>query len=67
MAAANSHLNSMEKVQNQALRISTGSMRSTHIEKMQTITGVAPLQRNDGKQRHDCDNQGKGYEGQSYA
>ena len=45
MSASKSHLNSLEKVQNQALRVITGAMRSTPIEKMQTITGIAPLQK----------------------
>ena len=45
MSAAKTHLNSLEKVQNQALRVITGSMRSTPIEKMQSITGIAPLQK----------------------
>ena len=50
MSAAKSHLNSLEKVQNQALRVITGAMRSTPIDKMQKITGIAPLgQRRDSK------------------
>ena len=49
MAAAPTQLNKLEKVQNQALRVITGSMRSTPIEKMQKITGVQPL-----RQRMEC-------------
>ena len=45
MTAANSHLDNLEKVQNQALRVITGAMRSTPIEKMQKITGIPPLKR----------------------
>ena len=45
MSASKSHLNSLEKVQHQALRVITRAMRSTPIEKMQTITGIAPLQK----------------------
>ena len=50
MTAAQSHRNSLEKVQNQGLRIITGAMRSTPISKMQDITGIPPLQlRREGK------------------
>ena len=37
MSAAKYHLNSSEKVQNQALRVITRSMRSNSIDKIQTI------------------------------
>ena len=33
----------MDKVQNQAARIITGSMRSTPIQELETITGLQPL------------------------
>ena len=50
MSAAQTQIHNLEKVQNQALRVITGAMRSTPIEKMQKITGIAPLkQRMDGK------------------
>ena len=49
MTAASTHLNKLEKVQNQALRVITGAMRSTPIDKMQKITGIPPL-----SQRFDC-------------
>ena len=45
MSAATSQLNNLEKVQNQALRVITGAMRSTPIEKMQKITGIQPLRK----------------------
>ena len=44
MTASKSHISSLEKVQNQALRVITGAMRSTPIKKMQRITGIASLQ-----------------------
>ena len=43
MTAAQTHQDTLEKVQNQALRIITGAVRSTPIEKMQQITGIPPL------------------------
>ena len=43
MTAAQTHRDTLEKVQNQALRIITGAVRSTPIEKMQQITGIPPL------------------------
>ena len=43
MTAAQAHQNTLEKVQNQALRIITGSMRSTPIAKMEQVTGLPPL------------------------
>ena len=43
ITGAQSHRNSLEKVQNQGLRIITGDMRSTHISKMQDISGIPPL------------------------
>ena len=48
--AAKTHLQSLDRVQNQALRIITGSMRSTPIEAMEKITAIQPLhQRRDEK------------------
>jgi len=49
MTVASTHLNELEKVQNQALRVITGAMRSTPIDKMEKITGIPPL-----SQRIDC-------------
>lgn len=43
MTAAKSHQNTLDKVQNQALRIITGAMKSTPIEKMEQVTGIPPL------------------------
>ena len=40
--AAKTHQQSLEKVQNQALRIITGSMRSTPIRAMEEITSIQP-------------------------
>ncbi|XP_070203394.1 uncharacterized protein [Littorina saxatilis] len=37
------HLQTLEKVQNQALRIITGAMKTTPIDKMQQVTGIPPL------------------------
>jgi len=42
--AAKTHHQSLDKVQNQALRIITGSMRSTPIKAMEEITAIQPLQ-----------------------
>ena len=49
MTAAQSHQQTLQKVQNQALRIITGSMRSTPVEKMEATTGIPPL-----KKRWNC-------------
>ena len=43
MTTAQTHQNTLGKVQNQALRIMTGSMRSTPIAKMEEVTGLPPL------------------------
>ena len=43
MTATKSHQQTLEKVQNQALRIMSGSMRSTPITKMEQATGLPPL------------------------
>ena len=43
-SASKSNLNQLDRIQNQALRIITGSMKSTPIEKMETITEIEPLQ-----------------------
>ena len=43
MTAAQSHKQTLDRVQNQALRIITGAMRSTPIEKMEHTTGIPPL------------------------
>ena len=45
MTAAQSHKYNLEKVQNQALRIITGAMRSTPIVKMEQTTSIAPMKR----------------------
>ena len=50
MTAAQSHLSTLEKVQNQGLRIITGAMRSTPVQKMQDISSISSLQlRREGK------------------
>ena len=41
--AAKTNLQSIDKVQNQALRIITGAMKSTPIAAMEEVTGVQPL------------------------
>jgi ribonuclease HI len=43
MTAAKSHQQNLDRVQNQALRIITGGMRSTPIEKMEQTAGIPPL------------------------
>ena len=43
LTAASTHQNSLEKIQNQGLRIITGAMKSTPINKMQSITGTPSL------------------------
>ena len=43
MTAAQAHQNTLEKTQNQALRIITEGLRSTPIAAMQSITGIPPL------------------------
>ena len=43
MTAAKTHQDTLDKVQNQALRIITGAMKSTPIEKMEQVTGIPPL------------------------
>ena len=40
---AKTNMDKMSKVQNQAARIITGSMRSTPIQELETITGLQPL------------------------
>ena len=48
--AAKTHLQTLDKVQNQALRLITGSMRSTPIQAMEEVTAIQPLvQRRDMK------------------
>ena len=49
--AAKTHQQSLDKVQNQALRIITGSMKSTPITAMQELTAIQPL-----KDRRDAKN-----------
>ena len=43
MTAANSHHQTLDKVQNQALRIITGAMKSTPVASMEEITNIPPL------------------------
>ena len=43
MTTSQTHQNTLGRVQNQGLRIITGSMRSTPITKMEEITGLPPL------------------------
>ena len=43
MTAAKTHQDTLDKVQNQALRIITGAMKSTPIPKMEQVTGIPPL------------------------
>ena len=40
---AKTNMDKMSKVQNQAARIITGSMRSTPIQELETVTGLQPL------------------------
>ncbi|XP_063417711.1 uncharacterized protein LOC134700284 [Mytilus trossulus] len=47
MTAAKSHHQTLDKVQNQTLRIITGAMKSTPIKSMEDITNIPPL----GKRR----------------
>ncbi|KAK7113996.1 hypothetical protein V1264_000134 [Littorina saxatilis] len=47
--AAKTHQQALDKVQNQALRIITGAMKSTPIQKMEQVTGIPPLSK-----RRDC-------------
>ena len=42
-SASNTGLQSLDRVQNQALRIITGGIRSTPIQQMEKITGIQPL------------------------
>ena len=42
-SAANSHLQALNKVQNQALRLITGAMKTSPINEMEKITGITPL------------------------
>ena len=50
MTAAKTHQQTLDKVQNQALRIITGAMKSTPIPKMEQATGISPLnKRREGK------------------
>ncbi|KAK7093816.1 hypothetical protein V1264_007506 [Littorina saxatilis] len=49
-AAAKTHQQTLDRVQNQALRIITGSMRSTPIKAMEEVAAIQPLsQRRDAK------------------
>ena len=43
MTAAKTHQHALDKVQNQALRIITGAMKSTPVKKMEQVTSIAPL------------------------
>ena len=43
MTAAKTHLHTLDKVQNQALRIITGAMKTTPIQKMEEISSIPPL------------------------
>ena len=45
ITAAESHKQKLQRVQNQALRIITGAMRSTPIEKMEETTGIPQLKK----------------------
>ena len=49
MTAAKIHHQTTDKVQNQALRIITGAMKSTPIQSMEEITNIPPL-----RKRRDC-------------
>ena len=42
-SASKSTLQSVDKVQNQALRLITGAMKTTPISAMEKVTGVQPL------------------------
>ena len=43
-SSAKTNLHCLDKVQNQALRIITGAMKSTPIQYMEQVTGIQPLQ-----------------------
>ena len=45
MTAAKTHHQTSDKVQNQALRIITGAMKSTPIQSMEDITNLPPLRK----------------------
>ena len=45
MTAAKTHHQTLDKVQNQALRIITGAMKSTPIQSMEEITNIPPLRK----------------------
>ena len=48
--SAKTNLKALDRVQNQALRIITGAMKSTPIREMEKVTGIQPLcQRREGK------------------
>ena len=49
MTAAKTHHQTLDKVQNQALRIITGAMKSTPIQSMEEITNIPPL-----RKRREC-------------
>ena len=45
MTAAKTHHRTIDKVQNQALRIITGAMKSKQIQSMEDITNIPPLRK----------------------
>jgi hypothetical protein len=49
MTAAKTHHQTLDKVQNQALRIITGAMKSTPVQSMEEITNIPPL-----RKRREC-------------
>ena len=49
MTAAKTHNQTLDKVQNQALRIITGAIKSTPIQSMEEITNIPPL-----RKRREC-------------
>ncbi|VDI25179.1 Hypothetical predicted protein [Mytilus galloprovincialis] len=49
MTAVKSHHQTLDKVQNQTLRIITGAMKSTQIKSMEDITNIPPL-----RKRREC-------------
>jgi hypothetical protein len=45
MTTAQSHQQTLQRVQHQALRIITGAMRSTPTDKMEATVGIPPLKK----------------------
>jgi hypothetical protein len=57
MTAAKTHHQTLDKVQNQTLRIITGAMKSTPIQSMEDITNIPPLRKRRECKSHDTGHQ----------